>query len=203
MSAVADADEALVAQWSLLGRPPGAELHEERGITWFETPISHLPYNGVIEARLGDDPATDKAIGEVLQRFRRRGVQNLWFFPTTTTPDDLDRRVEAQGLRCVEQMTYMWLDRDDAPTVAAPDVEIVEVLDNEALDVYTALTVAYWEIPENERRLVADIQRALGPGTIPGHRFLAMADGRPLGKAYLSLAGPAEVASIYGMSVLP
>ncbi len=68
---------------------------------------------------------------------------------------------------------------------------------------YTDLTLLYWEIPEEERDAVAELHAAIVPGRFPGMRWLARLDRRPVGKAYLSLAGPPGVASIYGMSVRP
>src|SRR5262245_18975836 len=54
-----------------------------------------------------------------------------------------------------------------------------------------------------QQELVAEVQRYWGPGRAPAHRYVALLDGQAVGKAYLSLAGPPGVASIYGMSVVP
>jgi GNAT superfamily N-acetyltransferase len=75
------------------------------------------------------------------------------------------------------------------------------VLGDEGLATYAELTARYWEISEEERDLVMEIQRHWGPGRVRGHRYLAVADGQAVGKGYLSLAGPPGVASIYGMFV--
>jgi ribosomal protein S18 acetylase RimI-like enzyme len=40
-------------------------------------------------------------------------------------------------------------------------------------------------------------------GGLQEHRYLGVADGEAVGKAYLSVAGPSGVASIYGMFVPP
>jgi GNAT superfamily N-acetyltransferase len=58
-------------------------------------------------------------------------------------------------------------------------------------------------VTEDEAGLVAEFQRAWGPCRAPGHRYLVVIDGAPVGKGYLSLAGPPGVAAIYGMSVRP
>jgi hypothetical protein len=55
--AVADVENALVAHWSLFGRWRAAELRDQDGLLSYETPIAHLPYNGVIRTRLGNGPA--------------------------------------------------------------------------------------------------------------------------------------------------
>ena len=76
-------------------------------------------------------------------------------------------------------------------------------IEEEQVQAYTDLTVFYWEVPEEEQDAVAELHRAISPDRFPGQRFLALLDGRPVGKAYLSWPGPPGVASLYGMSVLP
>src|SRR3712207_8816388 len=44
------------------------------------------------------------------------------------------------------------------------------------LAAYSGLAVEYWELPEDEAELVYELQRALGPGRVPGHRYLARID---------------------------
>ena len=46
-----DIEEALVAHWSYLGRWMRGALVDEEGVLRYETPIPHLPYNGVIRTR--------------------------------------------------------------------------------------------------------------------------------------------------------
>lgn len=204
MTIVDEIEAALVAQWSLLGCWPKGSLHDEGGLTWFETPIRHSPYNGVVRTHLDPDGA-DAAIARLLERFRARGVNCVWFVGPSASPADLGARLEAQGLARVEPMTYMSLELDgwqpSAP--AAGGVTFEEVLDDDALATYANLAIAYWEIPGDDRALVAELHRALGPGRVPGRRYLALDGGRAVGKGYLSLVGPPGVASIYGMSVLP
>ncbi len=202
--AVADIEDALVAHWSLFGRWPGAQLHDEHGLLWYETPIAHLPYNGVIRTRLGEGADADAAIGSVLERFRRRGATPLWFEHPSATPGDLAARLAANGLRPVAPITCMSLDlgerRRAAPGI--PDgVVIREARDPADLAAYTDLTVRYWELPAGERPLVARLHRHWGRDA--GRRHLVLLDGEPAGKGYLSLAGPPGVAAIFGMSVRP
>jgi ribosomal protein S18 acetylase RimI-like enzyme len=201
---IEETEAALVAQWSVLARAPGGELHDEDGVRWYETPIQSLPYNGIVRARLPDASQADAVIARVLGRFRSRGVQHLWFVSPSTTPADLGRRLEAQGLQEVEQMTYMSFELAGwhAPPLRG-EATLREVLDEGDLLAYNRLTVDYWGLPENEAELVFELQRALGPGQVAGHRYVARIDGEPVGKAYLSLAGAPGVASFYGMSVRP
>jgi ribosomal protein S18 acetylase RimI-like enzyme len=202
MSAITNIEDAFAAHWSVFGRWPKGELHDERGLLWFETPIAHLPYNGVIRTRIEGD--TDTAIGELLQRFRLRGVEFFWLVHPSARPADLGDRLAASGVNPVETAIGMSLELDGwEPTPTPPAVAYREVLDEDELLAYHRLTVSYWELGQADAAAVEELQRALEPGRTPGHRYLAFVDGVPVGKGYVSLAGPPGVASLYGMSVLP
>jgi GNAT superfamily N-acetyltransferase len=165
---IADIEQALFAHWSVFGRWAKGRLHDEGGLLWLQTPLRHLPHNGVIRTRLVDDAGVDAAIPAVLERI---GRPCFWF---------------------------------DHPSATPPSgVTFEEVVDDAGLGVYTELTRRYWRIPETDRPLLAELQRELGPGRAPGHRYLAHTGGEAIGKGYLSLAGPPGVAAIFGMSVLP
>ncbi|MFL5843724.1 MAG: hypothetical protein ACJ762_03455 [Solirubrobacteraceae bacterium] len=109
----------------------------------------------------------------------------------SATPADLSQRLREHGLGVVEQMTCMSLELSDwtASGPALPDGVTVEaVVDGTGLEDYIALAMDYWEIPEDEQALVAELHRYWAPGLAPGQRYLARADGAPIGKAYLSVA---------------
>jgi ribosomal protein S18 acetylase RimI-like enzyme len=204
VSVVAEIEEALVAHWSHFGRWPRGALHDRDGLLWFETPITHLPYNGVVRSCPHERPSADAAIRALIERFRARGVQCFWVVHPSASPADLAERLSAHELRPVERMTGMSLDLAGWNASPLPDSVVVEeVLDDAGMEAYTDLTMRYWEIPDDEQELVREVHRHWGPGRAPGHRYVAFADGEAVAKAYLSLAGPARVASIYGMSVLP
>jgi hypothetical protein len=83
--AVGDIEAALAAHWSYLGRWRQGALVDEGGVLRYETPIPHLPYNGVIRTHLaGDDP--DRQIAAVAESFARRSVQFLWWEHPTAPP---------------------------------------------------------------------------------------------------------------------
>ena len=197
----ADAEAALAAHWSQLGLLEGSELHEEAGVKWFETPVRHLPYNGVVRTLADDLDAVDR----VLRRMRERGVEFWWCVHPSATPDALADHLTSAALRMVERMHFMVHELEgDAPAPApAAGVEVRPAVDAADTAAYTALTVRYWEVPDEEAASVAELHRGILPDRFPGQRFLALVDGEPVGKAYLSWPGPPGVASIYGMSVLP
>jgi ribosomal protein S18 acetylase RimI-like enzyme len=199
---VAEIEAAFVGHWSVFGRWSRGELHEEHGILWFETPIRHLPYNAVIRTRVEGEP--EAAIESVCERFGARGVEFFWLVHPTAAPADLGERLAAYGVRPVEVATGMSIGLADWRETALPgDVSFVEVLDDAQLQAYQELTVRYWEVTPEDAGLVAEFQREWGPGRAPGHRYLALVDGVPVAKSYLSLAAPDGVAAIYAVSVLP
>ncbi len=204
MSVIDDIEEALVIQWSHFGRWPKGQLHETDGIVWFETPITALPYNGVIRTHLAE-PAAAQTVERVMERFRDRGVNFCWFAHPTATPEGLDAVLTAGGLRPVEVMTGMSLDLEGwhpAETQGSATVELVR--DERQMEDYTELTIGYWEIADGpDAALVREVHDHWGPGRARGLRVLARHEGVAVGKAYLSLAGPPGVGSIYGMSVRP
>jgi GNAT superfamily N-acetyltransferase len=199
---IADIEAALVAHWAQFARWPRGELQDEHGLLRLETPISHLPYNGVIRTRLRE--AADARIAAALERFRARGVPCFWFAHPTATTADLEDRLLAHGLEHAASISCMSLELAAwRPPPMPAHVQVEEVLDDRALQIYTDLTMHYWQIRDDQQPLVVELQRHLAPGKVPGHRYLARCGGAVVGKGYLSLAGPPGVAAIYGMSVLP
>ena len=204
MTVVTDIEDALVAHWSHFGRWPRGELHADERQVWFETPIKQLPFNGVLRTRLGEGHAAMVEIGELVERFRAREVQFFWLVHPSASPSGLATQLARNGVRRVECMFCMSLELSSWRPPAMPTgVVFEEVVDDVGLDAYTDLTMDYWELPKDSRALVAEVHRYWGPGRAPGHRYLARIDGRPVGKGYVSLAGPPSVSSIYGMSVVP
>lgn len=198
-----DIEEALVSHWSHFGRWERGALVEDAGTLRYETPIAPLPYNAVLRTRLAEDEA-DETIARVVDAYARRGVDFAWWVTPSSTPADLGARLEAHGLRLVERATGMSLDLADWDARAPREgVSYVEALDDGVMDDYTSLIYDYWELPADARDLVAEVNAYWGPGRGPAHRWVAYADGRPVGKALLSLAAPEGVAAIYGMSVRP
>jgi ribosomal protein S18 acetylase RimI-like enzyme len=190
--------------WSLLGQWPGARLVDEGGILRYETPLSRLPYNGVIRTRLPAD--CSDSIAAAADAYARRGAQFYWLVHPSSTPDDLDARLPTVGLSLVEKAFGMSLDLGAwEPSTPEPNspVTFSQAKDEAGLRAYEDLIMSYWELGEEDRAEVVRLNRHWSGPKAKGHRWLAYVDGAPVGKGYLSLAGPPGVASIYGMSVLP
>ena len=196
-------EAALVGHWSHLGRWAAGALVDEGGVLRYETPIPHLPYNGVIRTAIsGGDPG--KAVNAVVESFQRRGVPFIWWEHPSCMPQDLGSHLDRNGLAAVERVTGMAIDLDNwNETKPQADVRFVEVLDTQAMEAYEDLIVRYWELPPESQAMVASLNRFWGPGKLPAHRWVAYIDDIPVGKALLSLAAPKGVAAVYGMSVTP
>ena len=203
MSVIDDIEEALFTQWSHVGRWPGAALHEDHGLMWFETPITHLPYNGVIRTRIDGGVDDEPLVAAITGAFRARDVQSFWMLHPSS-PAELAQRLARHDVRPVQRMTGMSLElRDRRPPPPSSDVEFREVVGDRDMDAYVDLTMELFGIPPDERALVSAFHTYWGPGRIAGHRYIGWLGDAPIAKAYLSVAGPPGVASIYGMGVRP
>jgi GNAT superfamily N-acetyltransferase len=196
-------EEAFVGHWSHFGRWSHGRLVEDSGTLRFETPIPQLPYNAVIRSRINGD--ADAVVHRVVEGFRQREVGFVWVDHPSASPADLGDRLEATGVPVVEIATGM--SRDLAALPSPPtrdDLRFREVLDDRAMTDYTDLIFEYWEVPEESRALVAEVNRYWVPERTPVVRWIAYdAEDQPIGKVLLSLAAPPGVAAIYGMSVRP
>jgi hypothetical protein len=186
---IRDIEDAFVAQWSHFGRWPGGELHDEHGVLRTETPIKHLPYNAVLRTRLETDDV-DAVLEGIIARYRERDVAFMWLDHPTASPNDLGRRLRKLGLEPVEAATGMSLGLENwAPTPST--VRVAEVASTEDLAAYADIIMRYWEIPPADQEMVRELNLHWSGQRAPGHRYLAFDDdGTPIGKGYLSLAGP-------------
>ena len=91
-------DENWVELLAYLGTSPLAESSFADDLTWVITGVHDNSYNGVVRTRLVDTDA-DRAISEVLERFRARKVPHLWYVDSDDQPADLAQRLEAHGCK--------------------------------------------------------------------------------------------------------
>jgi len=197
-------EEALINQWSIFGHAPGGVWHDDRDLIWTEAPVPQLPYNAVLRTRLGAD--AQERIDRIVRHFRERNVQFMWIHHPTATPDDLPARLSAGGLSLVEHATGMSLELASwRKPPEPPDGPIVylEVTDEHGLRAFDDLIVAYWELPVESHAYSLRMSRWSYETRVPGVRWVAYREGRPVGKAYLSLLGSKETAAIFGVYVSP
>jgi GNAT superfamily N-acetyltransferase len=202
-SIVSEIEDAFEGHWRRFGLYPGAQLFDEDGVLWFESPIAHLPYNAVIRSRTTEDRA-DAVVERVDRRFRGRSVPYMWVLRPGDTPGDLGIRLSRLGLDMVEVATGMDLDLANwTPAQHPGDVDVVEVSDEKGMSDYEELIRTYWSVPDSGREHIRTLNRFWSGHRSPGVRFVAYDGARAVGKLFLNLSELPSRASVYGMSVLP
>jgi hypothetical protein len=160
-------EEDLWGLWRRFGLAPGCALHEECGAVWFETPMTHLPYNAVLRFQVEgeSEPIVDRIVGH----YRARGVPFVWIMHPSALPTDVGRLLEDRGLVQAEVIPGMTMDlavlppRESCPA----DVEIREVVSPEDLAGVQEMIAWRWDVPEKERQMHFDMMLSFGVGT-PG-----------------------------------
>ena len=78
--------------WSMFGRSPACEFHEEEDVLWLETPIPVIPYNGVL--RFQGQSNVDQRIDSIVEHFSQRKTQFMWLVHPSAKPADLRDRLQ-------------------------------------------------------------------------------------------------------------
>jgi ribosomal protein S18 acetylase RimI-like enzyme len=202
---IAALETALLEQWHHFGRGPGAAWREDADLTWLESPVAQLPYNGVFRTRLPASPEADERIRAIVEHYRERAVDFLWIVHPTAAPADLGARLDAAGVARVEAATGMALELVDwsGPSAGtAPGIRYVEPGGGPAMDHFEDLIAEYWALAPQARDFVFGVNRAAGIGTDAYVlRWVAYADDEPAGKSVLSLVGGGDTAAIFGVFV--
>ena len=195
-------EEAVVAQWANFGQGPGGSYNDDGELVWTEAPVSQLPYNAIVRTRLTRD--AEERIDAMVSRFRARGVQFLWVVHPSARPANLEQLLPKHGLSLVGRETGMVLDLVSWKKPAVrPGGPIVykEANDERGLADFEDLIARYWDLPDETRPYVDGcIRRAFEFGD-RGLWLLAYKAEEPVGKAYLSLQGSDDTASIWGVYV--
>lgn len=201
-------DAALEAHWRLFGTYPGASLHEEHGLLWFESPIASLPYNGIIGTRMASPIALDAVAHAMVDHFARRHVPFLWLGrPSDVAPGFTDA-MERAGLAFIETLAGMDLDLGDwSATETNPDIDIREVdregVLNDGVRDYEGLNSGYWGIADDPRPFARTITRHFLGKRNPGFRLVAYVERHAVGKVFVQLAGMPEWVMVAGLAVIP
>lgn len=197
-------EEAFVAQWANFGQAPGGAYHEDGELTWTEAPVAHLPYNAVIRTQLTGD--TDDRINGMLRHFKSRGVQFLWMVHPFSRPADLEKRLVEHGLQLAGRETGMCLDLEDwhrSEDDPTGPITCLEVKDEETLKDFEDLIAEYWGLPQETHAYVDGFTRWAFRMGNRGVWLLAYQNSKAVAKAYLSIQGPDDTASIWGVYVKP
>jgi hypothetical protein len=206
-TALADAiQENEVAFWLSRASVGGWEIHDDAGLTWYESGLPGAMDNGVLRTRLEPDEA-DRRIEAMQAYFAERELPMVWWGGPARAPADLAARLEAHGFVSLGDDPGMAADlhalREDLPAPAGLRIE--RVADEGMLtDWIVALRVANGGTPPN---------LPLPPRTITLHRpetyapddpyrlYTARLDGRPVATAAALLAE--GVAGLYCVATAP
>jgi GNAT superfamily N-acetyltransferase len=102
-------DTNLFAYYTLYSGLPGAELHDDGDLRWFETGVPEHTFNGVFQART-ELAALPQAIARVLAHFRQRSLPFHWHLGPSSQPGGFGHLLEAQGIEHVEDEPVMAVD---------------------------------------------------------------------------------------------
>jgi len=196
-------EENFWAVYSQFGRGPGCQLHDESDVVWFETPLTNLPYNGVIRAHLAEDAPV--VVDRIVSHFRLRNVPFFWVVHPSATPRDLPRILEERGVKLAETLPGMTMDLADLPTrEECPfGFEIREVNSPDQLRPIQEMIVERWDVPENDRDVHFGITLSFGLGdpSSPYRAWAAYEDGEPVCKVLLNMIDGS--AGIHGVATKP
>lgn len=202
---IAAIERAFEMHWRHFGLYPGANLRDEDGVLWFESPIRYLPYNWVIRTRISGDRQPDEVIARVAATFRERDVPFMWIHRPSDAPADLGDRLLEHGLSHGETATGMDLELERyRPQPNRGPAQLIEPGEDDALlRDYEELIRTYWSVPDSERRLIQTLHRHWTGARSPGTRLVAYIDGRPVGKLFMNTQELPQHVGIYGVAVRP
>ena len=164
---------------------------------------SRLPtdtFNKIARARLTEADA-DRRIAEAVQYFRAAGRPFAWWVGPCSRPLDIERRLEAHGLRAFESELGMAVDLAQLPErMEMPaELEIRPVLDAVELADFAAVSAANWEPPDTA---VLTFYESAAPVLLqkdcPMRLFVGYAEDKAVASGELFLSP--GVAGIYAVS---
>ena len=195
-------EESSYEFWLDYGKGPGGEVHEEPDRLWFVSGKRHGLLNGVMRCRFPPAEA-DRRVREMMEEFRRRGLPLEWNVGLGTEPRDLGRVLSANGFEHPLDIEGMALDlerfHDDPP----PEGLTIDLATSRSdLEAFLHIGGANFDIPEENRRELVDLETSLGPAHEARlRRYLGRWNGKPV--ATCELFEGAGVAGIYYVTTLP
>ena len=189
--------------WSIFGCAKGCSLHEDTDVTWFETPLPMIPYNGVIRFQVTENPQL--RIDPIIQHFTKRQVAFMWIVHHSSLPSDLPKMLEEGGLYDVEPIYGMARDLSNLPPIPCPDsgIYIRKVADNRDSGAWHQFAAWRWHIPEVYQEIYADVLAnfCVGAPDSNAHVWQAWREDQPVAKAALYLGSGS--AGIYAVATKP
>jgi hypothetical protein len=193
---------SLVCSFDALARLTGETL-DEPDLYLYITRLPSAYFNGVARAQLTAG-AADTRIALVQARLRQYGVPGTWWILPSSQPDDLERRLLAQGFTGPAEMPGMSIDLDSIADDLAPpaaEVTIERVRDAAQLAAYAEAGTAGWDMSSAMATGMRDaLLRMEVTEHSPTRMYLARLDGAPVATSLLVLGG--GVAGIYNVGTV-
>ena len=196
-------EENFWSLWSRFGEGPGCHLHLDRGIVWFDTPLSGVPYNGVLKTDCSED--IESAMDLVFEHYRQRKVPFWWLVHPSAEPQNLAVLLEARGLTLVETLPGMTLELCKLPQLSEVpgSVQVVEIVTDSDLRDAQEMIAQRWDVALEDQPTHFELSRSFKVGQ-PGSSFrgwIAKMDGIAVSKALLNIDD--GVAGIHGVMTKP
>ncbi len=199
---ILDRDLVPAIESSLHVYPPEPGLTTDLGVPGVQgrvTALSHPLANLVGMARL-DDETADATILRVTQRYARENLAFGWVVGPGTTPLDLKRRLQRNGMDTIAHLAGMALTDLGIPIAANPAVRIREITPHEAAAESDMMGRAYG-MPTDVVELFA---RLLGSGRLQSRGYFAsLAGDAPVAWSYLVYLPSSPIVLLGGAATLP
>lgn len=191
--------------------PPAAQVERSDHFELAVTPGSYALTFGY-GFRSEEGAAADAALHQLRERVRTLGGTGIRLQVTPRTrPRDLDRRLEREGYRQIEEVEALFWQLHDEngraqiPNFVTPEgVSVREAVSDADYEHFVRLSAPIFgdppPPPETQRAFLETFRRELRDHGRSG-RFVAELDGVPVGRAGLEIVGP--VARFWGTGVLP
>lgn len=186
---------------ALLSRLPGAALHDEPGLYWFETGVPLDLFNGALQTRL-EPAALPAAVERVHAYFQQRQLPFHWRVGPSSRAPGLGPLLEARGISHVEDEPGMGVDllALDETLPTSSNITISPATSDEEVRQWASV----WGCgaPEEVIHQVETVYAGLQPNPQrPFQLYLGALDGEPVATAALFLGG--GVAAIEQVVTLP
>ena len=178
---------------------PKLEIGKNDQMAWTLSDIPFPFFNNVFNARLTASDI-DKAVDDVVNKFRERNVPAFWWTGPTTKPHDLGRYLLAKGFQHAFEAPAMAVDlhaiADSLPVPSAFAVD--EVTDESLLREWCSVMTPVYEFPDFAAKAWFKMLRSLGLAPHkPLRHFLGRLDGTPVATASLYIgSGVAGISSV-------
>ncbi|MEJ2511796.1 MAG: GNAT family N-acetyltransferase [Anaerolineales bacterium] len=170
--------------WAHFGKGKNSELHEDKNVIWYRTPLSTIPYNAVLKFQLNDN--VDKEIDQIIEKFSEDHHQFIWIVTPSSEPKDLAKRLKKRGLIEIEVLPGMARTLSNLPDTPEipPGIEIKEVIEKQGKQEFIEFATWRWSIPKENIEIYKEIITPFqfGKPESKASAWQAWKDGKPVSK---------------------